>query len=368
MSPAAHLNDWELFRRLCRVLGAAAERTLESVVAAGELPQLAVLAARCDVLPALAVRCGEQLSPRRTLALSDGEWLRAALKENTQRNLRICAQALKLGAVLNAADITPMFLKGTARLLAGGGHLGFRKQADIDVLVEPHETAAAVAALLAAGYRFHDRSGPLPAPATPQPMAIRALCENNAHHHLPGLQQKGAVAIVELHRHLLPRRFQARVSLAALFGAAVLQERSGVHYLVPSAEYQLIHLVSGKWVHDGHLARAGFPLREACDFLDILDAAGGAVDFALVARHCGEDAALVARLVAALTGSSTAAALGGAVSAAGLQRRLRAMELRARSGCACRLLDAYARTLHLGQTLAHNPAKLTGYLRRLGHR
>lgn len=84
--------------------------------------------------------------------------------------MQISAQALKLTRQLNRAGIAPLFLKGTARLLtADDKKLGFRKQLDIDLLVEPTQLEAACELFLADGYSFSR----IPENSTVQPVVLQ---------------------------------------------------------------------------------------------------------------------------------------------------------------------------------------------------
>ena len=101
------------------------------------MPRMMEMAASLDVLPALAVRIYEQQEVASTIGDRESQCLREALLENTLRNMQIVAQGIKLARTLNSAGITPLFLKGTAQLLTVNKEkLGFRKQVDIDLIVE----------------------------------------------------------------------------------------------------------------------------------------------------------------------------------------------------------------------------------------
>ena len=56
------MTNWELFRQLCRIIGGQDDHALADTVAAGLFPALVDMAQRQDLLPALAVRCEEQLT------------------------------------------------------------------------------------------------------------------------------------------------------------------------------------------------------------------------------------------------------------------------------------------------------------------
>jgi hypothetical protein len=315
-----------------------------------------------DVLPALAVRCSEQVPDNPALDSAEGEQLRQAFRDNTFRNMQICAQAIKLARQLNRVDITPLFLKGTALLLPGHQRPpGFRKQVDIDLIVQPAELEQATAVLLADGYRFyhhHDQFATL----TPALRDHRtALAASGAHHHLPPFSKNGYAATVELHRHHLPKRFQRSNPLAPLFTTAVQGESHGAKFLTPAVEHQLIHLLLGKLVNDSFLARRLFPLREGCDYICLLENTRGKVDRRIIEQHCGTILPLFDGLATELMACQPAATHqpNRAVSA-----RLHTMRRRYNSTLMGSLLDTYARALHLAVSLRHNPAQLPAYLQR----
>ena len=317
------------------------------------------------MLPSLAVRCSEQLSSNEILDNSEVELLTQALRENTVRNMQISAQAIKLTKQLNNAGITPLFLKGTVHLLtADTKNLGFRKQVDIDFLVEPAQLEAAAEVMLADGYGFYQ----FPADPSSEPTLLSdtstAIKLSAAHHHLPPLVKNGYATTVELHRHFLPKRFQRKTPLQPLFNTASEQQSHGANFLIPSAEYQVIHLLLGKVIHDGHLARRTFPIREACDYIDVLENEKGRIDQGLVAQHCGTNNATFSQLVTVLTGYTPRPPLN---MAADITLRMQMMQKRYNSPVIAKILDAHARVVHLSQSLLYNPEKLTAYLLRLGN-
>lgn len=353
-----------IFRTLCRVLGGQDPYALEESIVAGQLKPLFDMAWSQDVLPALAARGNEQQVDWQLLGDSSADTIRQSLRDNTLRNMTISAQALKLTRQLNRAGITPMLLKGTARLLqTTGADIGFRKQADIDLLVRPEELEAAGNVLLADGYRFRLQSRDSSVAPETLTDSRRAIALSAAHHHLPPLFKTGYAASVELHRHHLPKRFQRDNPLPPLFNSAQACERQGAVFLVPATEQQLIHLVLGKLVHDGHLARRSFPVREACDFMKLLQPGGNPLDLPFIEQHCGPGFGLFLSLVSELMvfQSPLTVAVGSREAAANfirmLHRRFDSLLVRT-------LLDTRARIEHLARELAYSPGKLPDYVGR----
>jgi hypothetical protein len=315
-----------------------------------------------DLLPALAVRCHEQGVGTAVLGEERAWLLKQALMDNTQRNMKIKAQVLKLTRSLNSAGITPLILKGSAGLLTREGHnIGFRKQIDIDLIVRPEELEAAGDAFLADGYRFYqfpDSSSAVPIQPADTASAIKLSA---AHHHLPPLVKDGYAATVELHNHHLPSRFQRNNPLEPLFDSAHRIESHGAAFQVASRSYQLIHLILGKFVHDGHQSRRTFPIREACDLIQLYESAEGEINQQLVLHHCGDSFPLFHGLVCELMILSPQSA---DAEPANLLRFIRLMQKRFESQATSKVLDAYARADHLAHSLIYSPAKLSAYLRR----
>lgn len=356
-------TNGSVFRMLCRVLGGQDQTALRECISKALLPQLFNMAHSENLLPALAVSCNEQNIDTLVFGEERAGLLKQALVDNAMRNMEIIAQALKFTRLLNRAGITPLFLKGTAQLLTSESeNIGFRKQIDIDLIVEPAELEAAGDALLADGYRFCKFPDNFNAVPIMPGDTVNAITLSAAHHHLPPLVKSGYAATVELHRHFLDKRFQRGNPLEALFSNALLLERHGVTFFVPSCEHQIIHLVLGKFVNDGHLARRTFPIKDACDLINILEGADRAVEMKLVQRQCGRSFTLFYSLVCELMNYY------GRIRIAEFEDTSKytwMMQKSFESQFIREVLDAYARTEYLARALAYNPKKLPGYLRRL---
>lgn len=356
-------GSFPIFQCLCRVLGDCRLDVPEEYLATLESPALFDMARSLDLLPALAVRLQQLGGGTGVLDEERDHLLQQALMDNTLRNLQISAQAVKLTLALNRAGVTPLFLKGTAGLLLGeSDNIGFRRQVDIDLIVPPEATVEASNALLADGYRFcqfPDGTSAVPLAPGHTASAIRASA---AHHHLPPLVKEGYGATVELHTHFLPRRFQHNNPLQPLFDKASVAERHGVSFQMASPEHQLIHLVLGKFVHDGHRSRRTFPIREACDLVQLLKRDRGDIDHQRVRQHCGASYPLFLGLVGELMDYTRPDCVAGSVETG---RYLSLLQKRFESPAVARLLDAFARTEHLAHSLVYNPGKMSTYLRRL---
>lgn len=359
-------SNWTLFVSLCRVIGGEDRNALALALNDKILPQLVELARTQELLPALATRVNRHPEIKQALGEPERLLLQQALQYNTQRNMQTVMQALKLARVLNDAGITPIFLKGTAQLLTfNEKRLGFRKQLDIDLVVSPTELEDSCKALLNAGYGFCRQANN----KNNEPVVFhdiqRALQESSAHHHVTPMVFDGYANCVEVHRHFLARQFQGKIPLEALIDTACQHESHGATFQVPSAEYQIVHIVLGKMVRDGHLAQRSFPIREGCDYIDLLENTEGGIDQELVAHHCGKDYAIFAQLVKVLMAYNVDESMDNSHD---IRRRLHLMQLRYNSAAMATLLNTQARAIHLGNEMLHSPTKLPAYLKRLGRR
>jgi hypothetical protein len=357
-------SNWTLFKSLCRVIGGQDNNALAQALAENVLSPLIEMAQYQGLLPALAMRIDEQPAIKQSLSETQRELLLQALRNNTLRNMQTVMQALKLARTLNSVGITPTFLKGTAQLLTvNEARLGFRKQSDIDLVVAPADLKAACQALIDAGYGFYREA--MNAKRQPEVFhdITKAFRTSAAHHHLPPMVINGYASCVELHRHFLPRRFQRKNPLEPLLSSAHLHESRGATFQVPCAEYQIVHIVLGKLVNDSYLARRDFPIRDGCDYIELLNSVKGTIDQGLVEQHCGKNYTIFSQLATELMVQKTGENTG---KANGINRRLQIMEKRYNSSKIAKLLDAHARARHLGHAMLYSPAKLPTYLQRLG--
>lgn len=356
-------SNWSQFKLLCRILGGQDDKALPAAVVQGGLDRQVELAQRLDLLPALATRMDERPDVEPRLSPAHSQLLQQALKDNTRDNMQALMQALKIARVLNSRGIEPIFLKGTALLLTHySQRLGFRRQVDIDLVVEPEAMEPACLALLDDGYVFYsERTSANGRRETYRD--LEAACRtSSAHHHLPPLVKPGCSFSVELHRHYLPARFQDANPLLELVNRSLKEQQHNARFRVPAPDHQLTHLLLGTMVHDGNLARRDFPIREACDYIELWQALDQVEGGNHLADRCNTELAVFSQLVEQLMGYSSGASCAREPD---IRRHLQLMEARYNSPFIAKLLDAQARAVHLGRSMLHNPAKLPGYLRRL---
>ena len=79
--------------------------------------------------------------------------LAAAGAAIARENLAFAAEAHRLNGAFEAAGIRFLFLKGVTLNMLAYGTLALKKAADIDVVIEPADSEAAIASVQAAGYR-----------------------------------------------------------------------------------------------------------------------------------------------------------------------------------------------------------------------
>ena len=112
---------------------------------------------------------------------------------NSQRNLQIIAQAKEINKILLANNITPIFLKGTANLLANlYVNIAERMVGDIDFILSKEDFDKAILVLRSNGYfdvGKYDYHFP-------------------AQKHYRRLKKKNNIASIEIHQELLLEKYQ----------------------------------------------------------------------------------------------------------------------------------------------------------------
>jgi hypothetical protein len=167
---------------------------------------------------------------------------------NRQRNTRLRAEAIELTRILNSLDVTPIFLKGAANLLADlYPDQAMRMMLDLDVLVPPSRVSECAAALLKAGY-----------------LQLGDI-DFSAHHHHPPLSRPGAEAAIELHTDPLDIQFRRLLPFADVSQHAVAMTIDGAHLAVPAAWCRLVHGVAHAQFADHAFIYGRLPLRDLLD-------------------------------------------------------------------------------------------------------
>jgi hypothetical protein len=199
---------------------------------------------RALVTPALRRAFATEALPEEVAAFMD-----LVDARNDERNRRLRALALDATAALNAAGVTPVYLKGMAVWAACRPEADSypRMMSDVDLLVRPDETDRALEALTAAGFKIFERHG--------------------AHRHeVADLWREGDVGVLDLHR-----RPPGPPALAALFDrdADTLAAPWPGTARVPSPTQQVYLGCLHDMFHDGGFWRGGFDVRRLCDIADL---------------------------------------------------------------------------------------------------
>ncbi|KZX51256.1 hypothetical protein A3709_10530 [Halioglobus sp. HI00S01] len=359
------LTGWEQLQLLCLLLTDSEPTSyIERINSTDSWPTLVDLASSHQCLPALAAKlnaCAHlSCAPETTPASLNGLGRQVAV-----RTMSIYAQALRLAETLNKAEITPIFLKGTATLLSSkAADFAARDQADIDVVVEPANLRAACEQLVEAGYRFtttrpNDNKGNV----TTHRDIERALKESRYHHHLPPMTHPKATALVELHRYHLPAGFDQAGILEDLLNTAATHTAGDIRFRVPSFEHRAIHLILGSFVHDGYAATCRVPIRPALDYIQLMSEATAddtKIDNASVAQTCGIRGEQFFYLLKWLFEVEAPILFTEAKANALTERLIKARYNNARTAT---YLDTLGRVRHLGKKMLVSPGKLTGYIR-----
>ena len=152
------------------------------------------------------------------------EYLAEIYQLNLNRNRSILKQAKEITLLFHEAGIHPVFLKGVAYLLQDlYPDAGDRVMTDIDILIHPDQMQQAAEIFYRNGY------------AHPEEFAGDDF---GKHHHLPGFEKSGEVAMVELHHTALAGRYAKLLKNEEIFSN--LTKIEGLNASVLSVRHQII--------------------------------------------------------------------------------------------------------------------------------
>lgn len=164
---------------------------------------------------------------------------------NTQRNKALLKQANHLVILLEEHQIKPLFLKGTAHLIAGlYQDLGERMVGDIDILVAKNQVKEVAAMLKNEGYYNRLKNEELAKPR-----------------HYRRLAHKAYIASVEIHWDILEEGHKHNLNYDVLFD----DKQKIDSYYLPSFEYQALHNVLNAQVNDHAYKRGLILIRQLYD-------------------------------------------------------------------------------------------------------
>ena len=219
----------ELYYFICKCLvmdkDPGAARLVNAQLNAGRMPweDLVWMGSSHLVLPALysAFKRNKLLQ---LLPHDLSEYLEEIYQLNLNRNRSILKQAKEITHLFHEAGIEPVFLKGVAYLLQDlYPDAGDRVMTDIDILIHPDQMQQAAEILYRNGY------------AHPEEFAGDDF---GKHHHLPGFEKPGEVAMVELHHTALAGSYGKLLKNEEIFSN--LTKIEGLNASVLSLKHQII--------------------------------------------------------------------------------------------------------------------------------
>ncbi|MES0826891.1 nucleotidyltransferase family protein [Ruegeria sp. SCP11] len=187
------------------------------------------------------------------------EYLAELERANTIRNHQLWELTRAAVAGINAAGITPTLIKGASEmsLLAKPSELS-RLLIDIDLLVSPADIPAVQAALGLDGF---------------EPI------ENSQYEHSPGSYWRpGAVATVDLHDSL-PPSIAELLTEEDLETRMILQERDGIHFLIPDDSLRFLINIAHDMLHHTTLASGSTSLRYLLSLVEQIENPRSGVDW-----------------------------------------------------------------------------------------
>jgi hypothetical protein len=178
-------------------------------------------------------------------------YVREMFDRNVMRNDRLAAQLSETVAALNSRDITPILLKGAARLASTPqAQWGIKLMSDLDIVVAPHEVDPALEAMFAAGYTLHFQTPP------------------NSNKWYAELKRPSDVGMVDLHQMLPGPAFFYRPAGDILQHCRLVQIGQGSAY-VPSATLQALILIIHDEFQDSDYWTGHIDVRHLLDLRDL---------------------------------------------------------------------------------------------------
>lgn len=184
---------------------------------------------------------------------------------NLLRNDRLVVQLNEAVAALNQRGVTPILLKGAATLaLKDRTAAASRLISDLDILVSPNESDAALKCLLALGYRIHYQAPP------------------SAAKWYVDLERQQDVGMVDLQRSLPGHPFFYCSHGDVRQYCTLIKNEHGSVY-IPNPTYQALMLVIHDEFQDSDYWVGSFDLRHLLDLRELVNAPEG-LDWRMLAR------------------------------------------------------------------------------------
>jgi len=179
---------------------------------------------------------------------------------NLTRNKQIIEQANNLIQLFSNQNIDLIFLKGAGHLLQGIYHnSGDRIMSDIDILVSEHDIEKASNVLYEKGYYHSEESNSI---------------DYSSHHHLPGFEHNSYIAMVELHKAVIPLKYAHVFPIDSVFATKTKIE--GIPTYVLSTTHQMMLNFIHNQLNDQEFVYKAMSLKGIYDFylLSKLDTPG----------------------------------------------------------------------------------------------
>lgn len=176
---------------------------------------------------------------------------------NGRRNRLIRAQAVETISALESQGLRPILMKGGIRLFEDGVDDGLCMMADVDILVQENELAAAAAVLRSCGYFL--LGAPLP------------------HAHAWTFHRPMSVATIDLHWHVGPQRDLLTPMAARDAAVPITGQASTLSGLSPTHRAQLLLMTFG--IFERHYRHGHIPLKGLHDLAALCDRHGAEIDW-----------------------------------------------------------------------------------------
>jgi hypothetical protein len=198
------------------------------------------------------------LDGQEDLPVEIADFLQAVLAANVRRNEALRDQTIEAARALNAAGITPTLLKGAGALFdEAPRRREARMLCDLDLMVDPAQTGAAIEALRRAGYIV---------------VAERMEAEVHA---VADLAKPGTLAAIDLHQRPPGPPGMARLGERPELCDVI--EADGALMRLPCGALQVYLTMLHDQLHDGDYWSGRQNLRHLLDIADL--AAAGTVDW-----------------------------------------------------------------------------------------
>jgi len=256
------VNRWDAFTTVCGYLQAGLLETTPPHRVNNPSWELLVEASSYHyVTPALAW-C---LKNHSELPSEISEYLETVLALNARRNEVLLVGLARIVGALNAIDISPMPLKGAARLIAADYPAPtLRLLGDLDVLIPAERSANAVVALQSIGFRPNADEVALP----------------SCHHHLQTQHERETGVGVELHTDVLGGPAAAVIPTGWFWEGTNPFPFRDLKIRLPDATRSVGHIIAHDQLSHWGYQRKRFELRQLLDVAMIRRVSERAINWA----------------------------------------------------------------------------------------